>query len=103
MNLVNKRLRIGDLRAPATGSTIPVRENIQAAERFWTRWITTTTITSITNMTTTIRTCRRGCAPSRTLLTRKGLIDPAAVDRIIDTYETKSVQGTELLSSPGRG
>ena len=54
-------------------------------------WHTITTMTT-TMTTTTARSCPRcscACARSRPILTEKGYVDPAALDVIIEAYETK--------------
>ena len=51
-----------------------------------------TTTTIITTMTTSTRSCPRcscACARWKPVLTEKGYVDPAALDAIIEAYETK--------------
>ena len=50
--------------------------------------ITTTTIT-ITSTARSCPRCRSACARSKSILTEKGYVEPAALDAIIEAYETK--------------
>jgi hypothetical protein len=38
-----------------------------------------------------------------TILVRKGLVDPAAIDAIVETYETRSARATAQKSLRGPG
>ena len=49
--------------------------------------ITTTNTTTTTTASSPTSSC--GSAPSKSILTEKGYVDPAAIDVLVETYETK--------------